>query len=81
MALIGLVNPVVGTMLGVLVAGETLHPAQALGVILVLSGVLVGQPAIQARLRGPDAGPAADPAVPQAHNEADVRRPERLPTP
>jgi probable blue pigment (indigoidine) exporter len=42
-SLIGLVNPVVGTLLGVLVAGEIFGWVQALGMALVLGGVLAGQ--------------------------------------
>lgn len=42
-SLVGLVNPVVGTLLGVVVAGEVFGVAQALGVLLVLGGVLAGQ--------------------------------------
>jgi probable blue pigment (indigoidine) exporter len=42
-ALIGLVNPVVATALGVLVAGETFGPVQALGMALCLGGVVAGQ--------------------------------------
>lgn len=42
-AIIGLVNPVVGTVLGVVVAAEAFGPAQALGMVLVLGGVLAGQ--------------------------------------
>jgi drug/metabolite transporter (DMT)-like permease len=44
-ALVGLVNPVVGTLLGVVVMHETFGPVQALGVALVLGGVVAGQPA------------------------------------
>jgi probable blue pigment (indigoidine) exporter len=44
-ALLGLVNPVVGTTLGVVVMREGFGPAQLLGVLLVLGGVLAGQPA------------------------------------
>lgn len=47
-ALIGLVNPVVGTLLGVAFAGELFGWTQALGMVLVLGGVLAGQPAMQA---------------------------------
>jgi probable blue pigment (indigoidine) exporter len=43
-SLIGLLNPVVGTTLGVAVAGEAFGPLQALGVALVLGGVVAGQP-------------------------------------
>jgi probable blue pigment (indigoidine) exporter len=42
-SLIGLINPVVGTALGVAFAHEVFGPAQALGVLLVLGGVLLGQ--------------------------------------
>jgi len=42
-ALIGLINPVVGTGLGVLVAGEAFGWPQALGMLLVLGGVVAGQ--------------------------------------
>ncbi len=42
-ALVGLVNPVVGTVLGIVFAGEAFGWAQALGMTLVLGGVLAGQ--------------------------------------
>lgn len=42
-ALVGLLNPVVGTALGALVAGELFGWTQAAGVALVLGGVLAGQ--------------------------------------
>jgi probable blue pigment (indigoidine) exporter len=42
-SIIGLVNPVVGTLLGVAFAHEAFGPVQALGMALVLGGVLVGQ--------------------------------------
>ena len=42
-SLVGLVNPVVGTLLGVVVAGEIFGWTQALGMALVLGGVLAGQ--------------------------------------
>lgn len=64
-SLIGLVNPVVGTVLGVVLAGELFGWVQALGMVLVLGGVLAGQPAVAAALRrrttpapAPGAGPA-----------------------
>lgn len=50
-ALVGLLNPVVGTALGVLIAHEAFGPTQALGVLLVLGGVVAGQPAALAVLR------------------------------
>jgi probable blue pigment (indigoidine) exporter len=42
-ALVGLVNPVVGTVLGVVFAAELFGWAQALGMALVLGGVVAGQ--------------------------------------
>ncbi len=42
-SLIGLINPVVGTVLGVTIAGEAFGPLQALGMLLVLGGVVAGQ--------------------------------------
>ncbi|MCU1476814.1 MAG: eamA 1, partial [Subtercola sp.] len=41
--LVGLLNPVTGVLLGTLVAGEAFGPRQAVGTLLVLAGVLVGQ--------------------------------------
>lgn len=58
-ALIGLVNPVVGTVLGVLVAHEVFGLPQLVGVVLVLGGVLAGQ------WRRP--APTAPPVVPPTH--------------
>jgi probable blue pigment (indigoidine) exporter len=43
-SLIGLINPVVGTVLGVAVAGEAFGWVQAAGMVLVLGGVVAGQP-------------------------------------
>lgn len=51
-SLIGLLNPVVGTLLGVVVAGEAFGLGQALGMALVLGGVMAGQPAVVELLRG-----------------------------
>ena len=42
-SIIGLVNPVVGTLLGVAFAHEAFGPVQAIGMALVLGGVLAGQ--------------------------------------
>jgi probable blue pigment (indigoidine) exporter len=50
-SLIGLLNPVVGTLLGVLLAGELFGWPQALGMALVLGGVLAGQPQVTAAVR------------------------------
>jgi probable blue pigment (indigoidine) exporter len=51
-SLIGLVNPVVGTTLGVAIAHEAFGLTQGVGVLLVLGGVLAGQPGTVARVRG-----------------------------
>ncbi|HEX4471780.1 MAG TPA: EamA family transporter [Nocardioides sp.] len=50
-SLIGLVNPVVGTTLGVVVAGEAFGWTQAAGMVLVLGGVVAGQPGTLAWVR------------------------------
>jgi probable blue pigment (indigoidine) exporter len=46
-SLVGLLNPLVGVGLGVAIAGEAFGAVQALGILLVLGGVLLGQPAVQ----------------------------------
>ena len=51
---IGLVNPVVGTALGVAFAHEAFGPVQAIGVLLVLGSVVLGQ-----RVSRPRAAPDA----------------------
>jgi probable blue pigment (indigoidine) exporter len=50
-SLVGLINPVVGTVLGVAVAGEAFGWVQATGMVLVLGGVLAGQPTTIAWVR------------------------------
>jgi probable blue pigment (indigoidine) exporter len=64
-SLIGLVNPVVGTLLGVALAGEPFGVTQLVGMALVLSGVLAGQPAVLALLasRRATIDPAATPCL------------------
>ncbi|WP_436531775.1 DMT family transporter [Actinoplanes sp. HUAS TT8] len=49
--LIGLLNPVTGVLLGTAIAGERLGARQICGLVLVLVGVLLGQPAVQGWLR------------------------------
>lgn len=51
-SLVGLLNPVSGTVIGVTLAGEVFGPTQVLGTVLVLLGIVAGQPAVQARLGG-----------------------------
>lgn len=50
-SLVGLLNPVSGTVVGVALAGEAFGAGQALGLLLVLTGILAGQPAVTARMR------------------------------
>jgi len=64
-ALIGLVNPVVGTALGVAFAQEVFGTVQAIGVLLVLGGVVLGQ----RRTR-----PASTPAAPSPQSPATMAR-------
>ncbi|RLP76057.1 EamA family transporter [Mycetocola tolaasinivorans] len=47
--LIGLLNPVVGVLLGTLLAGESLGLQQILGLVLILAGILLGQPIFASR--------------------------------
>lgn len=42
--LIGLLNPLTGTLLGILIAGETLSPLQIVGCAAILAGVAAGIP-------------------------------------
>lgn len=68
-SLIGLLNPVVATALGVVVANEAFGLVPAIGMGLVLGGVVAGQPAVADRLRrhrSEEAGPAPHPAVTSA---------------
>lgn len=44
--LVGLLNPVAGTLTGIALAGERLGGWQAAGMLLVLAGVALGQPAL-----------------------------------
>ena len=46
-ALVGLLNPVTGVLVGVALAGEVFGAVQAAGMVLVLVGVLLGQPAVR----------------------------------
>ena len=49
--MVGLLNPVAGVVIGIALAGEAFGVAQALGMVLVLGGVLLGQPAVRAMVR------------------------------
>ena len=48
MSLLGLLTPLTGTVVGAALAGEPFGPGQAVGMALVLTGVLAGQPAVVA---------------------------------
>ncbi|NYG59133.1 putative blue pigment (indigoidine) exporter [Nocardioides daedukensis] len=50
-SLIGLLNPVTGTILGVFLAHEVFGPTQLLGMALVLLGVLLGQTGVRRAAR------------------------------
>ena len=58
-SLVGLLNPVAGTLIGIALAGEAFGLTQGVGMLLVLGGILLGQPAVIARFRRT---PAAAPA-------------------
>lgn len=45
-SLVGLLNPVTGTVVGVVLAGEPFGPVRLAGLVLVLGGALLGQPAV-----------------------------------
>ncbi|KGN36877.1 EamA family transporter [Knoellia subterranea] len=50
-AVIGLLNPVAGTLLGVLLLGEPFGPIHLVGMALVLGSVVLAQPQVRAALR------------------------------
>lgn len=55
--IIGLLNPVTGVLLGVLLGGETLAVPQLVGILLVLAGILIGQQRMRRPRRAPGARP------------------------
>ncbi len=76
-AFLGLVNPIVATLAGLVLLGQTLTPWQLAGLALVLTGVLLGQrPPRPARTRLP--APPAPQGAPV--NPAPPAR-EQAPTP
>ncbi|MFJ2900716.1 EamA family transporter [Streptomyces sp. NPDC087218] len=75
--LVGLLNPVTGVLLGTVVAGETLTPRQTCGLILVLLGIVLGQPAAAtaaARLRSRVTGADSRPGTPVGRTGRPGRR-------
>lgn len=73
--LVGLLNPVTGVAVGLALGGERLGPLQVAGVVAVLAGVVVGQPAAHALLRR-RRRPAATAAVPPPPSGALDRQAE-----
>lgn len=63
---IGLLNPVTGVVLGIVIAGEAFGVPQAAGIALVLAGIVVGA-APPVRRAGRPARRAGDPAAVGAH--------------
>ncbi|MGO1316104.1 MAG: EamA family transporter [Cellulomonadaceae bacterium] len=74
--LVGLLNPVTGVLLGILVAHEALTARQLLGIAVVVAGLLLGQPALTGRLsrlrasRSARPGPGCPVSGPQAPTPA-----------
>ncbi|TFV98797.1 EamA family transporter [Leifsonia flava] len=62
--LIGLLNPVTGVLVGTIVAHEVLEGRQVAGIVLVLVGVLLGQPIMRRFARRRPSVPAKAPHVP-----------------
>jgi len=48
--LVGLLNPVAGMVIGVVLAGEVFGLSQALGAALIVTGIVLGQPSVGSRL-------------------------------
>jgi probable blue pigment (indigoidine) exporter len=69
--LIGLLNPVTGVLLGVLVAGEGLSLQQLFGLLLVLVGILLGQPALTKLVHNRKARTLTRPSVGAARSDAE----------
>ncbi|WP_244930368.1 EamA family transporter [Nocardioides sp. W7] len=79
-SLVGLLNPVAGTIVGVALAGEAFGPTQAGGMFLVLLGVVAGQPAVLAAVRrrlGRTAGAAVEEQEQEQQDRQQAR--ERVP--
>lgn len=63
-SLVGLLNPVAGTVIGVALAGEVFGATQAMGTALVLGGILAGQRSRSRRNAVEPARPGASAEVP-----------------
>jgi probable blue pigment (indigoidine) exporter len=66
-SLVGLLNPVSGTVIGVALAGEAFTPGRGIGMALVLGGIVLGQPAVVGLFRRRDR--AADTVAGSAERE------------
>lgn len=64
--IIGLLNPVTGVLLGVLLGGELLVVPQLIGLVLVLAGIMIGQQRMRRARPAPASGPSPSAAVPAA---------------
>jgi probable blue pigment (indigoidine) exporter len=72
---VGLLNPVTGVLLGILVAGEAFGPGQVLGIVLVLVGVVVGtllEGVIRKRV-----SPSAPDGTPETSRDSSVTESDR----
>jgi probable blue pigment (indigoidine) exporter len=78
-SLVGLLNPVTGVLLGVALAGEAFGAAQGLGMVLVLGGVLLGQPAVRAMLPGRGSSGSVRPLVLDGQGAAADQRGRSVP--
>lgn len=72
--LVGLLNPVTGVLLGILLAGEAFGPLQASGTALVLLGVLLGQRRRRSRAPRADRAPSDPGRVSSPSGASSSRR-------
>jgi len=68
--IIGLLNPVTGVVLGVLVGGEAVTPAQALGIALVLVSLLIARPRVTPTSRPRASSSPPSPSTARAAGDA-----------
>ncbi|MFB6903435.1 DMT family transporter [Streptomyces sp. P11-1] len=76
--LLGLLNPVTGVLLGLLLAGETLSGRQVIGLVLTLCGVVLGQRAARTPAPPPEAPEPSEPSEPSAPSSTPTERPSRI---
>jgi len=68
-SLIGLLNPLVGTAIGVAFASEQFGPLQLLGMVLVIGGVLAGQRGLGNRVAHTPADPRSEKVAHDPHTQ------------